>query len=288
MGAYNMALAPELGFVFHQIESLSRYGLLYPSKELQKTEEKQYKQIGSWKPSNFLSFLSTMGEASQMAVLDDSPAAVDLPRRPEFFYRFMAYHLDKELFLLSTLSSSKNSSSKPKSIESLNGLGFLSSNQFIESKCQPTQASTRALTLDLNYDIFRPGDKKQPVRFGELLLHSLCRETRLRAWNDKSRAYETIIQRKIATSLPQILTISCACAGRKEQDGLWAWRTDTNGRDPWLAETIEVELLEDGNVAVTEWHKTEDGNGETSSTFRGKSSLPPEVSRLVSNASSKQ
>lgn len=284
--AYNMALAPELGFVFHQIESLSRYGLLYPSKELQKTDEKQYKQIGSWKPSNFLSFLSTMGEASQMAVLDDSPAAVDLPRRPEFFYRFMAYHLDKELLLLSTLSSSKNSSSKPKSIESLNGLGFLSSNQFIESKCQPTQASTRALTLDLNYDIFRPGDKKQPVRFGELLLHSLCRETRLRAWNDKSRAYETIIQRKIATSLPQILTLSCACAGRKEQDGLWVWRTDTDGR-PWLAETIEVSLLEDGNVEVIEWYKTKNGNFD-STTFRGKSSIPIEVSKLVSKVSSKK
>jgi PAB-dependent poly(A)-specific ribonuclease subunit 2 len=289
--AYDKALTPELGFVFHQMESLSRFGLLYPTMELRNSKEKRHRpKIGAWIPSNFLTFLSTMGEAEKMAVLDDSPAAVDLPRRPESFYRFLAYQLDRELCSSSVLlSSSKIKSSEPKLMDSLHGLDFLSSNQFIESKSSPpTQSSTRALTLDLNYDIFHPGAKKQPIRFGELLQHSLCRETRLRAWNNKSRAYETIVQRRIATSLPQILTISCACAGRKEQDGLWAWRTDTNGRDPWLAETIEVELLEDGNVAVTEWHKTKDGNGETSSTFRGKSSLPPEVSRLVSKASSKQ
>jgi len=120
------------------------------------------------------------------------------------------------------------------------------------------------------------------------LQHSLCRSTRLRAWNDKSRAYETIVQRKIATSLPHVLTLSCACAGRKEEDGLWAWRTDAFGGEPWLAETIEVELLADGNVAVTEWHKAKDGNEETSSTFRGKASLPPEVANLVLKASTKQ
>mmetsp|Transcript_12503 Transcript_12503/g.29312 ORF Transcript_12503/g.29312 Transcript_12503/m.29312 type:complete len:1518 (-) Transcript_12503:118-4671(-) len=285
--AYEKALSPELGFLFHQVESLSRYGLLYPSKD-----RVHRPKIGAWIPSNFLTFLSTMGEAEQMAVLDDSPAAVDLPRRPESFYRFLAYQLDKELCSLpsATLSSSKAKKlvEKSKLMDFLNGLDFLSSNQFIESKSTPpTQSMTRALTLDLNYDIFRPGTKKKSIRFGELLQHSLCRSTRLRAWNDKSRAYETIVQRKIATSLPQILTLSCACAGRKEHDGLWAWRTDYGG-EPWLAEMIEVELLADGNVAVTEWHKAENGDGETSSIFRGKSSLPPEVSKLVLKASSKQ
>ena len=147
---------------------------------------------------------------------------------------------------------------------------------------------TRALTLDLNYDIFRPDAKGKPIRFGELLQHSLCRSTRLRAWNDETRAYETIVQRKIITSLPQVLTLSCTCAGRKEQDGLWAWRTETYGDEPWLAEMIEIELLADGNVAVTEWHKAGDGSEETSSTFRGKSSLPLEVAKLVLLASTKQ
>jgi len=291
--AYEKALTPELGFLFHQVESLSRFGLLYPALESPR-ERKYQPKIGAWIPSNFLTFLSTMGEAEQMAVLDDSPAAVDLPRRPESFYRFLAYQLDKELCsssstLLPPSSKFKRTVAESKIMDSLNGLDFLSSNQYIESKSTPpTQAMTRALTLDLNYDIFRPGAKRKPIRFGELLQHSLCRSTRLRAWNDKSRAYETIIQRKIATSLPQILTLSCACAGRKQEDGLWAWRTDAYGGEPWLAETIEIELLEDGNVAVTEWHKAKDGNGETSSTFRGKSSLPPEVAKLVLKASSKQ
>ena len=293
--AYEKALSPELGFLFHQVESLSSFGLLYPTIESPIAKERKHlPKIGAWIPSNFLTFLSTMGEAEQMAVLDDSPAAVDLPRRPESFYRFLAYQLDNELCsssstLLPPSSKVKAILSESKLMDSLNGLDFLSSNQFIESKSTPpTQSMTRALTLDLNYDIFRPGAKRKPIRFGELLQHSLCRSTRLRAWNDKSRAYETIIQRKIATSLPQILTLSCACAGRKEEDGLWAWRTDSYGGEPWLAETIEVELLEDGNVEVTEWHKAKDGSGETSSTFRGKSSLPSEVVKLVLKASSKQ
>jgi len=293
--AYEKALSPELGFVFHQVESLSRFGLLYPTMESSSIKEKTLRpKIGAWIPSNFLTFLSTMGEAEQMAVLDDSPAAVDLPRRPESFYRFLAYQLDKELCSSSSTLLSQSSKlgkivAESKLMDSLNGLDFLSSNQFIESNSTPpTQSMTRALTLDLNYDIFRPGAKRKPIRFGELLQHSLCRSTRLRAWNDKSRAYETIVQRKIVTSLPQILTLSCACAGRKEQDGLWAWRTDTFGGEPWLAEIIEVELLADGNVAVTEWHKAKDGNGETSSIFRGKSSLPLEVAKLVLKASSKQ
>lgn len=293
--AYEKALSPELGFLFHQVECLSRFGLLYPTMESSNIKERIHEpKIGAWIPSNFLTFLSTMGEAEQMAVLDDSPAAVDLPRRPESFYRFLAYQLDKELCsssstLLCPSSKAKTIVTESKLMDSLNGLDFLSSNQFIESKSTPpTQSMTRALTLDLNYDIFRPGAKRKPIRFGELLQHSLCRSTRLRAWNEKTRAYETIIQRKITTSLPQILTLSCACAGRKDQDGLWAWRTDSFGGEPWLAETIEVELLEDGNVAVTEWHKSKDGSMETSSTFRGKSSLPPEVAKLVLKVSSKQ
>lgn len=293
--AYEKALSPELGFVFHQMESLSRFGLIHPAIESPNAKERKQKaKIGAWIPSNFLTFLSTMGEAEQMAVLDDSPAAVDLPRRPESFYRFLAYQLDKELCsssstLLPPSSKLKKAIAGSKLMDPLNGLDFLSSNQFIESKSTPpTQSVTRALTLDLNYDIFRPGAKRKPIRFGELLQHSLCLSKRLRAWNAKSRDYETIIQRKIATSLPQILTLSCACAGRKEEDGLWAWRTDSFGGEPWLAETIEIELLEDGNVQVTEWHKTKDGKGQTSSTFKGKSSLPSEVAKLVLKASSKQ
>ena len=285
--SYEKALVPELGFVFDQMEKISRYGLLYPTKGGRSLDTNSFRaRIGAWFPSNILMFLATMPEAEQLQVLDGSPAAVDRPRRPESFYRFLAYQFDRELPTLASSPESKEPSTKL--MDSLNGLDFLSSNQFIESKSSPpTQTVTRALTLDLNYDMFPPGAEKPPIRFGELLQHSMCRETRLRAWNNKSRAYETIIQRKIATSLPRILTLSCSCAGRKEEDGLWAWRTNI-GNEPWLPEIVEVELLPDGNVSVTEWHQSANGSGETSTTFTGKGSLPDEVSKLVSDASTKQ
>lgn len=95
------------------------------------------------------------------------------------------------------------------------------------------------MTLELSYDTFlsKGGDEsKKAIKFGQLLQHSLCRETRLRAWNSKSKAYETIVQRKIVTSLPQVLTIACSCAGRKEEDGLCVWRADDT--EPWLPEMI--------------------------------------------------
>jgi PAB-dependent poly(A)-specific ribonuclease subunit 2 len=287
--AYEKSLVPELGFLFDQMDCLSRYGLLYPSKDYRSFGQQPHSfrpRIGAWVPSNILTFLSTMPEAEQLQVLDGSPAAVDRPRRPESFYRFLAYQLDKELSAITT--PAKNQEPKVKLMDSLSGVDFLSSNQFIESKSSPpTQSMTRALTLDLNYDIFPPGTEKQPIRFGELLQHSLCRETRLRAWNSKSRAYETIVQRKIATSLPQVLTLSCACAGRKDEDGLWAWRTD-HGIEPWLPEIVEIELLPNGNVAVKEFHQAADGSGIVCSSFLGKTSFPEEVSKMVSDASSKQ
>jgi PAB-dependent poly(A)-specific ribonuclease subunit 2 len=270
---YEKALAPELGFIFHHIESLSRFGLLHPVKP---SADSLQPRIGVWAPSNFLTALGTMPEAEQLQILDGSPAAVDPPRRPEAFYRFLAYQLDKEL--------SKNSGTKR--MDSLHGLDFISLNQFIIGSSPPSQSTTRALTVDLNYDLFSREAEKKPVRFGELLRHSLCRETRLRAWNQSSKAYETIVQRKIATSLPQILTLSCACAGRKKEDGLWVWRTDDG--EPWLPEVVEIELLEDGNVLVRELVKCNDEGKETWSTFKGKSSLPPTVSKLVSEVSSKE
>jgi PAB-dependent poly(A)-specific ribonuclease subunit 2 len=265
--AYEKAVSPELGFVFHQIECLSQYGLIYPATS---NVDFLKARVGAWVPSNFLTALSTMPEAEQLQILDGSPAAVDSPRRPEAFYRFLAYQLDKEL------SVSLNS----KIMDSLSGIDFVSINQFISGSSPSSQSSTRALTLDLAYEFFSK-DERKSIRFGEVLQHAFCRETRLRAWNAKSKAYETIIQRKIVTSLPKMLTLACSCAGRKEEDGLWAWRTDEDGRQ-WLPEFIEVELKGDGNVLVKEYAK--DGDGETWTTFEGKSPLPESISSLVSDS----
>lgn len=288
--AYDKALTPELGFVFHQMESLSRYGLLYPSKHKRLPKKQPFHpKIGAWVPSNFLTSLATMPEVENLQVLDGSPAAIDRPRRPESFYRFLALQLDKELSSIAASSSSTKTNpteSRTTIMDALSGFNFLSSNQFIESRSSPpTSSVTRALTLDLNYDMFPPGSEKKAVRFGELLQHSLCRETRLRAWNEQSQEYETIIQRKIAASLPQILTLSCACAGRKYDDGLWAWRSDC-GDDPWLPEIVEVQLEADGNVTVSEWHAGKDGSDVA--VFQGKTILPPEVSKVISESSSRQ
>mmetsp|Transcript_59852 Transcript_59852/g.147011 ORF Transcript_59852/g.147011 Transcript_59852/m.147011 type:complete len:635 (+) Transcript_59852:2591-4495(+) len=220
-----------------------------------------------------------MTEAEQLQVLDSSPSAVDHARRPESFYRFLAYQIDKELEMLGGFPNG----STTKLMDSLNGLNFVSSNQFIESSSYPTHSSTRALTLDLNYDIFPAGTKKTQIRFGKLLQHSLCRETRLRAWNSASKSYETIVQRKIVTSLPELLTLSCSCAGRKTEDGLWAWRSMVD-EEPWLPEFVEIELKEGGDIVVREW-----SNGiQNIFVYESESTLPPEVSKLVASSSKPQ
>lgn len=270
---YEKALSPELGFLFHQIESLSENGLLHPIKL---GSDPLRARIGAWVPSNFLTTLSAMPEAEQLQILDGSPAAVDPPRRPEAFYRFLAYQLDKEL--------SKHSDAKL--LDSLHGIDFVSSNHFITGSSPPSYSSTRAMTLDLSYDIVPKGEDKKAIKFGELLHHSLCRETRLRAWNSKSKAYETIVQRKIVTSLPQVLTIAGSCAGRKEEDGLWVWRTDDG--EPFLPEVVEVELQDDGAIVVRQLKVDESSGEEAWTTFSGRSSLPAVVSKLVSDASTKQ
>jgi PAB-dependent poly(A)-specific ribonuclease subunit 2 len=272
---YEKALSPELGFVFHQIESLYSSALLHPVKT---NANPLRPRIGTWSPSNFLTALATMPEAEQLQVLDGSPAAVDPPRRPEAFYRFIAYQLDKEV--------SKHSDAKL--MDSLHGLDFMSVNQFVSESSLSSESTTRSLTVDLAYDSFsRNTEKKVSIRFGTLLQRSLCRETRLRAWNKKSKAYETIIQRKIATCLPEILTLSGACAGRKEEDGLWVWRTD-DGAGPWLPEIVEVELLKDGHVSVKEMKFNDDGDVEEVWSTGKPSALPSSLSKLVNEASSRQ
>jgi len=271
--SYEKALSPELGFVFHQIESLAYNGLMHPPKS---GFDPSRARIGTWVPSNFLTALASMPEAEQLQILDGSPAAVDSPRRPEAFYRFLTYQLDKEL--------SRNSGTKL--LDTLHGIDFVSSNQFMSGSSPPSSSTTRAMTLDLSYDIVSKGEQQSTTyRFGDLLHHSLCRETRLRAWNSKTKAYETIVQRKIATSLPELLSVSCSCAGRKEEDGLWIWRTDEG--EPWLPEMVEVELKDDGSLVVKQLKVDDDGR-ESWIPFSGRTSLPEAVARLVADASTPQ
>ena len=257
-------LLPELAFLFHQMESLSRIAYSYPTNS-----STQGPRIRAWVPTHFQASLASMPEAVQLQILDGSPAAVDLPRRTEAFYLFLLYQLDKEFIKLS----------EPKLLDSMHGTDFMTANEFITGSGETSQSTTRALTVDLNYDSIREEPSK--VRFAQVLQRSLCGETRLRAWNQKSRSYETIVQRKIATSLPQILSLSCACAGRKEDDGLKFWRSTISTEDHWLPEIIEVELEEDGGVVVKQRKPGSDTRDDWES-FRGSSKIPSSIASLVS------
>lgn len=258
---YDTSMVPELAFLFHQMESLSRVAYSHPTNV-----QSHGPRVRAWAPSNFLSSLASMKEAEQLQILDGSPAAVDLPRRPEAFYLFMLYQLDKEL---SKISGSKL-------LDSIHGTDFLSVNEFIGGSGEVSQSTARALTVELAYDSFQ--EKGECIRFGQILQKALCKETRLPAWNEKSKSYKTIVQRKIATSLPQTLSLSCACAGRKEEDGLNRWRSTLGAEDHWLPEMIEVELEDSGGVVVRECQQA---GSDKWLSFGDSSSIPSPVSKLV-------
>lgn len=263
-------LLPELAALFHRIDGLSRYAMLFPEK----AADSVLARVGAWAPTSFISYLSTMPEAEQLQILDGSPAAVDAPRRPEAFYRFLLYQLSKE-------TSGKNSSQS--FLDSLGGMSFVSINEFITGSDPPTQSATRAMTVDLFYDS-SSNDSQSPVRFGNVLQATLCRETRLRAWSSGSKSYETIVQRKIVTSLPKILSLCCACAGRNEEDGLKVWRTDEGGC--WLPELLEIELDVGGSVIVREF-VSKDGETEEGEWVEcvSKQSMPKAISEIVDSLS---
>lgn len=269
--AKERSILPELGFLFHRIDSLSRNAMLSPGS----TGSSSLARVGAWAPSNFISCLKAMPEAEQLQILDGSPAAVDVPRRPEAFYRFLLYQIDKET---------------NKSLDPLGSMDFVSINEFISGSDPPSQSVTRVMTVDLSYESFLRGDSsetKPGVRFGDVLQRTLCKEIRLRAWSHGSKSYETIVQRKIATSLPSILSLSCACAGRKDEEGLTLWRGSAdNGL--WLPELIEVELSDTGSVTVREFvsNGDESGAGEWVESTSGHA-LPQSVSDIVAKASNK-
>ncbi len=228
-------LSTELGFLYHYMESISHNAMVHPGDEVDP-------QIGVFTPVNFLAAFASMPEAANLALLDDNPAVTVKAQRPEAFYRFLLHHLDKE-------AGSKKSPKRP--FDSAHGISFICSNEFVSGNGRPTVSKSRALTLDLSYNV--PVDEKESkVRFGEILRHSLRRETKLRAWNNTTQTYETVVQRKVATSLPDILSISCACAGRQEGEGLSMWRTSFRDHNLWLPEMVEIELDEGDDVVVRE------------------------------------
>ena len=263
-------LVAELGFLFHRIECLATTGMVFQDSSA------VMNRIEPWAPFNFISCLTAMPEAEQLQILDGSPAAVDMPRRPEAFLRFLLYQMDKEV----------GKGSAPKLMESLGGVDFTSVNEFVSGSGPPSKSSTRSLTIELSYAPFLDtSDKmKSTPSFGEVFRHTLCRETRLRAWNQTSKAYETIVQRKIATSLPKVLSISCGCAGLKDEEGLNLWRSGTGDGGHWLPELVEIELEDSGNVVVRELIREIETGTEEWKEYNGTGSIPSSISELVSKA----
>lgn len=183
--------------------------------------------------------------------------SADLARRPEAFYRFLMQYLDRELGSSSlTLSDSGRSQGL---VDGMQGIDFVSIIQYATSKSKVS--SSRALTVDLAYDQrWNKKDSTTPsIRFGEVLRYSLCKDAPLRAWNDTSKAYEAVIQRKIATSLPSLLSLSCCCAGKHADPlGLKLWQQED--KQNWLPESIEVTIETDRSITVKELVTTEDGD----------------------------
>lgn len=258
-------LSAELGCVFHQIDSLSKFARSYP-------DESMIAKVGAFVPGSLLASFASMPEAANLALLDGNPAAVERARRPEAFLRFLLHHLHKEIV-------SNRKASGCKVIDTLHGFSFVSINEFITGSGLPVVSKQHAMTLDLSYDPFVK--KPDGVKFGEVLRHALSKEAPLRAWCKESRSYETVVQRKIATSLPSILTLSCCCAGKHNEEGLSMWRNNSPENGHWLPEHVEVEIEKNGNVVVRELVDG-DGTGEKVwMEFKGDSALPPAVADIV-------
>lgn len=256
-------LSAELGCVFHQIDSLSKYARIYP-------DESVMTKVGAFVPANLLASFASMPEADALALLDGNPAAVERARRPEAFLRFLLHHLHKEV-------SAKKGGSKI--IDTLHGFTFVSINEFITGSGSPVVSKQHAMTVDLSYDPFVK--KSERVKFGEVLRHALSKESPLRAWCKESRSYETVVQRKIATSLPSALALSCCCAGNHNEEGLDIWRNSGPDNGHWLPEFVEVEIEGNGNVIVREL-TDEDGTGDKIwMEFKSSSDLPPAVADIV-------
>lgn len=259
-------LSTELGFLFHQIESLSQYAIISPDGS---TNTK----VGAFVPTNFLTSFATMPEAEALALLDGAPAAVEKARRPEAFLRFLLHHLNKEV-------SIKKGGSKI--IDGLHGFNFVSINEFITGSGPPSTSKHRALTIDFSYDPFVKGARK--AKFGEVLHHALSKESPLRAWCAETRSYETVVQRKIATSLPTMLVISCCCAGRRNEEGLSIWRTNAPENGHWLPEMVEIEITDSGNVIVREWTEEAGSCERVWMECKRSSPLPSSIAEIVTSS----
>lgn len=246
-----LSVTAELGCVFHLIESLSSNGMVQPDLD----DHKNTGQVKAFVPSNFIAAFTTLPEATNLALIDGVAGSAELARRPESFYRFIVQYLDRELGLLTSESGQSQGL-----VDSMQGINFLSIIEYATSKSKVS--TSRAYTVDLAYDQrWAKKDSTPNIRFGEVLRYSLCKDAPLRAWSDQTRSYESVIQRKIATSLPPLLSLSCSCAGKHADPlGLSIWQQED--KQKWLPEYIEVQIETDRSITVKELATNDDGKEE--------------------------
>lgn len=182
-------------------------------------------------------------------------------------------YMEKELAQLSSSCSNLNEEAPNTAaygtnhgghfIDRLQGVGFLSIIEYARGK--PKISTSRNFTVDLAYESNKATATSKGVRFGEILRSSLCKESPLRAWCDETRTYEAVVQRKIATNLPSLLSLSCCCAGRgskagNQSRGLRYWQHEDSQN--WLPEFIKISIEMDRSITVKELAVQEDGTEE--------------------------
>lgn len=171
--------------------------------------------------------------------------------------------MERELGQLVSVSESPTSQAQGHLIDRMQGIGFLSVIDFARGK--PKVSTSRALMVDLAYSA-----SQAQARFGDILRFSLNKEAPLRAWCEETRTYEAVVQRKLATNLPSLLSLSCCCAGRAA-DGLECWQQEESRN--WLPEFIEIQIETDRSITVRELAMNDEGEEEWI-TFEQKLPLP--------------
>ena len=263
----DVSLTAELGLLFNLVDSLSANGMVQPNRPT----------VKAFNPSSFISAFTLLPEAKTLALVDGIAGSLEMARRPEAVYRFIMQYIDKELTQLLTVSGDAPISDG-KLVDKLQGLSFVSIVEFTSGNGAPKLSTSRNTIIDLEYNPRFHARESEIVRFGEILRYSLCKEAPLRAWCEETREYEQVLQRKIATSLPQVMSLSCCCAGAGagKSFGLEIWQQDVPN---WLPLQVEVSIASDKSITVKELAKTGSESGEEWLTFESGLTLSKQLSR---------
>jgi PAB-dependent poly(A)-specific ribonuclease subunit 2 len=141
-------------------------------------------------------------------------------RRIQTLFRFLCEHLHKEELELKKLKSSSDYKTLAKGV-----FGFTVS---VINKCTKGHVSIKD-SLYFQTSLHLPKDPEDNTKFVELVQASLMSENSLRAWCASCNTYTPMSQKRIASSLPNVLAINCniknlqqlKCFRSSQKDGDW-------------------------------------------------------------------